>query len=104
MWCPGQITEKMLKQEISRRAKVNRARELLNSYYDVRLNTRYIAQWMYYMSGLEFRRGNDDEAEWYRWKCDTMCNFEEEYGDDATRLFGQYRRDLMRDVHYPPRS
>ena len=104
MCWPGHVTEKMIRQEISRRARINLIKYILGCYYGVRRSARNAADWLCYKSGLEYRRGNDDESEWYRWKCAVISDFEEECGDSDTRLFKQFKEDLMRDIQYPPRS
>ena len=61
--------EKMLKEEIARREAVRRAKHLMNSYHDLAYSAGYLGEWCRDRSGLEWRRGDDDLAGWYRWKC-----------------------------------
>ena len=68
----------MIKQEISRRARVNRIKDILDCYYDVRHSSQIVANWFYHKLGVEWLKGNDDESEWYCWKCAIISDFEGE--------------------------
>ena len=103
MWWSGQVTAKALKKEILRRERVKRVKELIHSYNDMRMAARYTADWMYHWSGVEFWRGYDDEADWYREKCGTICKIEDDCTDAASDLYRRFQRDLIRDIQYPPR-
>ena len=100
----GQVIERLLKQEIARRARVNRVKDTLDCCYDVRHSAQVVADWFCYKSGLEYRRGNDDESKWFRWKCGIIRDFQDECNESRTRLFRRFKQDLMRDVQYPSRS
>ena len=82
---------------------MKKAKELIDGYNAMCKSARLVDDWMCYWSGVQFRRGFDEEAEWYRQKCGTICNMEEGWTDVATNLCRRFQDDLVRNIQYSPR-
>ena len=86
-----------------RRERVKKAKELINGYNAISRSARLVDDWMCYWSGVQFRRGFDEEAEWYRQKCGTICDVEKECTNAASDLCRRFQDDLVRNIQYSPR-
>ena len=92
----------MTEKEIARRERVKRIKGMIDHNLDMKMSATRVADWMYDRAGLEFRRGNDDEAEWYRLKYGVMCDMGDDSIETASNLFRRYQRNLKEDVQYSP--
>ena len=94
----------MSEEERARRLKARRIKDLIDKNLSLKMSTIRIAEWMHYQSGVEFRRGNDEEAEWYRQRYGVICDLNDGYERAASILFRRFRKDFGRDIQSSPGS